>query len=101
MDFRLLVSGSLAKSSNKVTDEMTVTSRCAPFVLVKVQKGLLHRSHVKRGQTIFFASFLFIIPLTPTTSLGQLLGFLSLLIIPGTLCSSPRYVVDLRCGSNS
>lgn len=77
MDFRLLVSGSLAKSSNKVTDEM-----------------------IKRGQTIFFASFLFIIPLTPTTSLGQLLGFLSLLIIPGTLCS-PRYVVDLCCGSNS
>lgn len=77
VDFSLLVSGPLAKPWNGVTcnwwNNWTVISRCAPFDLVKVQKGLLHESHGKRGQTIsFYASFLFIMPIIPTTSLGQL-----------------------------
>lgn len=79
--------------------QLTVISRYAPFDLVKVQKGLLHGSHVKRGQTIsFYTSFLLIMPLIPTTSLGQLeklQGFFSLLMIPGVLCFSPWYTVYL------
>lgn len=79
--------------------QLTVISRWAPFDLVKVQKGLVHGRHVIRGQTIVFcASFLFIMPLIPTTSLGQpekLQGFFSLLIIPGILCPSPKYVLYL------